>query len=66
MAVKRYGLHRPYIAEIRELMALQHAVDEYKDNVTPRTKLSVKKVEEAENEPEVVVSGTDVYKRIYW
>ena len=52
------------IAEIRELRALQQAADEYKDNGTPSTKPSEKKVEEEEDDPEaeVVVSGTDVYK----
>lgn len=53
-----------HIAEIRELMALQQAVDEYKDNGAPSMKPSAKKVEEEEDDPEaeVVVSGTDVYK----
>lgn len=53
-----------HIAEIRELMALQQAADEYKDNGAHSTKPSAKKVEEEEDDPEaeVVVSGTDVYK----
>ena len=53
-----------HIAEIRELMALQQAADEYKDNGAPSTKSSTKKVEEVEDDPEaeVVVSGIDVYK----
>lgn len=53
-----------HIAEIRELMALQQAADEYKDNGASSTKPPAKKVEEEEDDPEaeVVVSGTDVYK----
>lgn len=48
----------------RELMALQQAADEYKDNGALSTKSSTKKVEEVEADPEaeVVVSGIDVYK----
>ena len=50
-----------HIAEIRELMALQEAADDYKDN---NGKPAAKKQEEPVDDPEaeVVVSGTDVYK----
>lgn len=50
-----------HIAEIRELMALQEAADDYKDN---NGKSAAKKQEEPVDDPEaeVVVSGTDVYK----
>lgn len=53
-----------HIAEIRELMALQQAADEYKDNASSSSKTLDKKVEKTEDDPEaeVVVSGTDVYK----
>ena len=50
-----------HIAEIRELMALQEAVDDYKDN----NEKTVAKMQEKLNddlEAEVVVAGTDVYK----
>ena len=52
-----------HIAEIRELMALKQAADEYKDKGALNTKHSAKKMEEEDNpEAEVVVSGIDVYK----
>ena len=58
-----------HIAEIRELMALQNAADEYKDSATsvkPKHQPTdiVDEVDESEDQPEeeVVVAGTDVYK----
>lgn len=61
-----------HIAEIRELMALQVAADEYTDSAKPTTpKQPVKTEEPEEEEPEEIeeeaeeektVAGTDVYK----
>ena len=58
-----------HIAEIRELMALQNAADEYKDSTTsvkPKHQPTdiVDEIDEPEDEPEeeIVVAGTDVYK----
>ena len=58
-----------HIAEIRELMALQNAADEYKEpttSVKPMTQPTdiVDEVDETEDEPEeeVAIAGTDVYK----
>lgn len=51
-----------HIAEIRELMALQQAADDYKDSA--QSKGLVKKLEEPDDDPEaeIAVAGTDVYK----
>lgn len=58
-----------HIAEIRELMALQNAADEYNESTTsikPKnlTSDTIDAEDEPEDEPEeeVVIAGTDVYK----
>ena len=53
-----------HIAEIRELMALQQAVDDYKEASSISVNSSTQKTENQEDdlEAEVVVAGTDVYK----
>ena len=53
-----------HIAEIRELRALQEAVDKYKDSAGSGQKKPVDKPVQEDDDPEaeVVVSGTDIYK----
>ena len=53
-----------HIAEIRELMALQQAADEYKETSAISVNASTQKTNDQEDDPEaeVVLAGTDVYK----
>lgn len=53
-----------HIAEIRELMALQRAVDDYTETSSISVNSSTQETLDQEDDPEaeVVVAGTDVYK----
>lgn len=54
-----------HIAEIRELMALQNAVDEYKEyatSVKPKFQMADNDGDADVPEEEVIIAGTDVYK----
>ena len=54
-----------HIAEIRELMALQNAADEYKEyatSVKPKFQMADNDGDADVPEEEVIIAGTDVYK----